>query len=282
FKVRPQVVTIPGTATATLSVFDVFGNAVELESDDVSLELPAGVSQSGSMTQVQDGFGNPTGDYTWTLTSSRPGQYVILAKVKLADGSSVTKDDNVTWQYDAVGEVELSVSPDSFGVSDAAGAGVTATVTVTAANGQKVAGLTAGDFDFTSAPTGVQVVGSSFQELGSGSYSWQIHAVKAARYTLTVTQGGQSDDAVVTFKAGRPTAATVDWAVSPASVQLPNAATGLLTVTDEFLNPVTDLTEADIVIGQTPGGLAVTGPVQRADGEGRPTGVYAYSLSAYG
>ncbi|MDR1449227.1 MAG: Ig-like domain-containing protein, partial [Propionibacteriaceae bacterium] len=280
FSVDPALVTIPGNTTATLTVFDIFDNAVDLDpAADVTLNLPNGVSQVGDPVKQVDQFGNATGSYKFTLTSATPGAYVIEAVVVDSLGANVAKQASATWSFAAVGQVGLAVSPASHVVSDAAGAEVVATVTVTASNGAPVTNLTADDIALSSSPVGVQIKSGSFINNGDGTYRYTIYAVKAGSYTLTAANGGQSDTAAVVFTAGSPVDSAVTWTITPAKVQIPGSATAELTVRDAFDNPVTTLEAKDIAIAQTPAGLTIEGPVQGSGSDGL-TGVYVYTLTS--
>ncbi|MDR0417655.1 MAG: Ig-like domain-containing protein, partial [Propionibacteriaceae bacterium] len=247
---------------------------------DITLTLPAGVTAAAPPVKELDTANRPTGRYRFAIVADRPGTHTVKTAVAGADGQPIERQASALWTFAATDRVGLTVTPASHPVTTAAAAGVQAMVTVTAVGGAAVTDLTAADLVLTSAPAGVQIQPGSFQNHGDGAYSYVVYAAKAGSYTLTAAHGSVSATAAVTFVTPGPTSdATVTWAITPETVQLPNTATARLTVKDDFQNPVTGLTAADIAVGQIPAGVTVTGPVEQTGADG-PTGVYVYTLSA--
>ncbi|MDR0416823.1 MAG: Ig-like domain-containing protein [Propionibacteriaceae bacterium] len=279
FAINPTVAYMGQTAEAVLSLFDRFDNPVDIAFADITLTVPAGVTQSGPPVKEVDAFGNATGVYKFAL-AGQAGSYVVAVAVDDEDGHLVSRQAAARWIFAATSHVKLTVVPLTHVVSTAAESGVLATVRVTDSNGFPVNNLTEAELNVTSNPAGVQIKPGSFANHGDGSYSYLLYATKSTSYTVTAAHGAVSDTSPVTFfTAGPPAAGTVRWSVVPSLVQLPHTATASLTVKDAFTNPVTGLQAADIVIGQTPSGVTVTGPVEQSDANG-PTGVYVYTLSA--
>jgi adhesin/invasin len=250
-EIADDTVYLPATTAARLTVTDAFGNGVVVPPASIAItSVPDGVSLAGAIDPELDQYGKHTGGYTMSLQSAQTGRYMVKAAFDLASGS-FNGQDQVTFAYDpSQTKVQLSFSPNTYQVTEAADAQVEAVVSVTSA-GLPVTGLTADDIDLFWAKDGyasvdVHLVPGSFDDSdqATGVYRFTVYS------TVTGVYAGRAQVARLNGTSA-PTNLTLtpnqikqgDLTLSPQTVSLPeDGSVGTSTVsyllTDIFGNPV--------------------------------------------
>ncbi|MDR1263990.1 MAG: Ig-like domain-containing protein, partial [Propionibacteriaceae bacterium] len=272
---RPTTVALPengspGTASASLSLRDRFGNPIPGQSAGLSL------TASGSGTLAQSGPTDDSGTYTWQLSTATQGVYEVVVQ---PDGLEAFSGQ-VTFKGLIISKANstVAVSPTTGATGLAADATIWATVTVQDSAGEPIADLTAGDFSLTSTPEGLALDPASFSATDPGVYRFSLWSTRPGTYSATVQVVGVSlddpaDRATVTVEAV-PRVARVTVVKAEAMANGADRASATVTVSDGFDNPVAGVTVASA------GDELTVQPIQPTDADGATT--IAYSTTVIG
>ncbi|MDR1513194.1 MAG: Ig-like domain-containing protein, partial [Propionibacteriaceae bacterium] len=273
---------INAPVAATFVIRDNLGNGIGVTPAGLAAaysSTPAGLAAE-AWTQATDAYGNPTGVYRSNVEATAPGEYT--ARIGLPGAPAAADTIRLT---QSVGIVALAVGPADHVVSDADGAGVTATVTV-AGDGSPVAGLQAEDFGWGVTLQGkssaaVKVKPGSFHETAPGTYEALLHSETAGTFQVTATAGGKTSSArALAFDPGPADAARSTWTIAPSTVALPEngsagRATGTFVLADSFGNVISGQGANIALVPDGPGVLTPAGPAVQAD----QPGTYQWKLS---